>query len=88
MRHLVARMKAPRPTTSADPLTPCIGVCRIDPLLRLCVGCARTLDEIGRWSRLSDTERRHIMEGCLPQRMPKLAMQRRALGLDNPPEAR
>lgn len=68
--------------TAPPVLTPCIGVCRIDPMLRLCVGCGRTLDEIGRWARLSDPERRHIMEACLPARLPKLRRQRRALGLE------
>lgn len=41
--------------------TPCIKVCAIDPASGLCLGCARTLDEIVRWSTMSDAERRQIM---------------------------
>ncbi|MGA0838328.1 MAG: DUF1289 domain-containing protein [Pseudomonadales bacterium] len=43
------------------PLTPCIRVCRIDGRSGLCVGCARTSEEIAAWSRLSDRARRAIM---------------------------
>ncbi len=41
--------------------TPCVKVCAIDPVSRLCVGCGRALDEIAQWSRLSDGERARIM---------------------------
>lgn len=47
--------------------SPCIKVCNIDPVTRLCTGCARTLDEIALWSRLSDDQRRHVMS-LLPAR--------------------
>ena len=47
--------------------SPCIKVCSIDPVTRLCTGCARTLDEIALWSRLSDSQRKHIMT-LLPAR--------------------
>jgi uncharacterized protein len=48
--------------------SPCTKVCTIDPRSRLCLGCGRTLNEIGRWSSLSEDERRHIMS-LLPARM-------------------
>ncbi|TCP61998.1 hypothetical protein EV663_103186 [Rhodovulum bhavnagarense] len=48
-------------TSSIPPRTPCIDICRIDPETRLCAGCARSMDEIAAWSRLSDTERSRIM---------------------------
>ena len=41
--------------------SPCIKVCVIDPGSRLCVGCARSLDEIAGWSSMSDADRQHIM---------------------------
>jgi len=41
--------------------TPCTKVCTLDPISRLCVGCGRTLDEIARWSALSEGERARIM---------------------------
>lgn len=41
--------------------TPCTGVCRIDAETRLCIGCARSIDEIGSWLRLSPEDRRQVM---------------------------
>ena len=40
--------------------SPCINVCRIDEVTRLCVGCLRTLEEIAAWSVLTDRERRDV----------------------------
>ena len=37
--------------------SPCILVCTIDPQTGFCLGCARTLDEIARWSSMSTEER-------------------------------
>jgi predicted Fe-S protein YdhL (DUF1289 family) len=47
--------------------TPCVQVCVVDGESGLCLGCFRTLGEIGRWSRLSDAEREAIM-AALPNR--------------------
>ncbi|WP_298804518.1 DUF1289 domain-containing protein [uncultured Lentibacter sp.] len=41
--------------------SPCIQICVVHPETRLCTGCARSIDEIGRWSRMSAEERRAIM---------------------------
>ncbi|MDE1894472.1 MAG: CoA pyrophosphatase [Xanthomonadaceae bacterium] len=49
------------------PLTPCIGICRLDDR-GYCIGCRRTDVEIGRWLMMSDAERRHIMHEILPAR--------------------
>ncbi|MBV6657360.1 MAG: DUF1289 domain-containing protein [Devosiaceae bacterium] len=59
-----------------------MGVCRIDQLTRLCLGCGRTMDEIGRWSRLTDPQRLAVMS-ILPGRLEKLGPQRRAIGLED-----
>jgi predicted Fe-S protein YdhL (DUF1289 family) len=48
--------------------TPCIKVCVIDPVSKLCKGCGRTLAEIAQWGRLSEAERRAIMV-MLPERL-------------------
>lgn len=32
--------------------SPCTKVCKIDPASGRCIGCARTMDEIGRWQYL------------------------------------
>lgn len=48
--------------------TPCIKVCTVDPASRMCLGCGRTLDEIGRWLAYGADERRRIMQE-LPARL-------------------
>lgn len=47
--------------------SPCINVCRMDSARGWCVGCLRTLDEIGAWSAMSDTQRAAVL-AALPQR--------------------
>lgn len=37
--------------------SPCVNVCRLDESRGLCIGCRRTLAEIGAWSRLSDADK-------------------------------
>jgi Predicted Fe-S protein len=49
--------------------SPCTKVCQIHPDTRLCLGCARSIEEIGRWSSMSVEERRTIMAD-LPNRQP------------------
>ncbi len=41
--------------------TPCINICRMDELNRFCIGCFRTLDELKRWSGMTEEERLAIM---------------------------
>ena len=48
--------------------SPCTKVCTIDPRSRLCIGCGRSLNEIGSWRSLSEDERLRIMRE-LPQRL-------------------
>lgn len=50
--------------------SPCRNICTLDPAKRLCTGCLRTLDEIGRWSRMSDAERQAVLDriAALPGR--------------------
>ncbi len=40
--------------------SPCINVCRMDAGSGLCLGCARSLEEIAGWSRAGNDERRRI----------------------------
>jgi uncharacterized protein len=47
--------------------SPCVQICQMDPVRGQCLGCARTLDEIARWSQMSDAERDRIMAE-LPRR--------------------
>lgn len=41
--------------------TPCVKVCIVDGASGLCLGCWRTLSEIGGWSGFTDEERARIM---------------------------
>jgi uncharacterized protein len=50
-------------------LSPCVGICRLDPR-GYCEGCYRTGDEIARWRSMSETERNHYMDVVLPAREP------------------
>lgn len=43
-------------------ISPCISVCVLDPVSELCEGCGRSLDEISQWSRMTEDERRAVME--------------------------
>lgn len=47
--------------------SPCIKICVIHPETRLCTGCARSIEEIGAWSKMSPEARREIMK-ALPHR--------------------
>ena len=47
--------------------SPCNDVCRIDEPSGLCLGCHRTLDEIARWSTMSDAHKRAVLD-ALPAR--------------------
>jgi predicted Fe-S protein YdhL (DUF1289 family) len=38
-------------------ISPCIGTCRLHPVTGLCMGCARTLQEIAAWASMSAQER-------------------------------
>ncbi|WP_073010076.1 DUF1289 domain-containing protein [Roseibium suaedae] len=42
-------------------LSPCTKICQIDPKTRLCLGCLRSLEEIGGWSAMTDDQRQQIM---------------------------
>lgn len=41
--------------------SPCVQICVIHPETRLCAGCARSIDEISAWSRMSADERRAVI---------------------------
>jgi predicted Fe-S protein YdhL (DUF1289 family) len=41
--------------------SPCVKVCVLDAARRTCTGCGRTLDEIARWSEMSDEERARVL---------------------------
>jgi len=47
--------------------SPCKKVCVVDPAQTICVGCFRTLEELGRWSLMSH-EQRLAVKAELPAR--------------------
>jgi len=52
-------------------ISPCIKVCAVDGAMGTCLGCGRTLKEIGGWTSFSDAERKTIMDQ-LPARLDRL----------------
>ncbi|MEZ5825353.1 MAG: DUF1289 domain-containing protein [Geminicoccaceae bacterium] len=60
--------------------SPCLGICKIDPQTRQCVGCLRTPSEIARWP-YADNEERLALVGLLRER-------RRALGRTSAADSR
>ena len=43
-------------------VSPCIGTCTIDQNTQQCIGCGRTLEEISKWTQLSDVEKMIVMK--------------------------
>lgn len=50
-----------------QPASPCINVCRMNPVTGLCEGCLRTLDEIAIWGGASAAQKETILQ-ALPGR--------------------
>jgi predicted Fe-S protein YdhL (DUF1289 family) len=40
--------------------SPCTQVCVVHPVLKLCIGCGRSLDEIANWINFDGAERARI----------------------------
>jgi predicted Fe-S protein YdhL (DUF1289 family) len=55
--------------------SPCVKVCVVHPEARLCVGCLRSIEEIGGWGRMSADQRQAIMQD-LPARQGMIAKRR------------
>ncbi|WP_213877250.1 DUF1289 domain-containing protein [Pseudomonas sp. dw_358] len=43
--------------------SPCISICALDEQ-DICTGCQRTADEITRWGRMQNDERREVLRRC------------------------
>ena len=50
--------------------SPCVAICRLDPVTRRCIGCGRTIDEIATWPDLDDATRRRIVERLRSEPLP------------------
>lgn len=55
--------------------SPCVKICVMHPVEKICVGCYRTGQEIGQWS-LYDAETRRAIMADLPARAPRLRKRR------------
>ena len=44
-----------------SPVSPCLGICLMDPRTRMCRGCLRTVEEIAVWYNASNAEKRAIL---------------------------
>jgi predicted Fe-S protein YdhL (DUF1289 family) len=52
----------------SSPISPCIGVCIIDPASGFCHGCTRTLPEIAGWLDFSPAEKHRILAALAERR--------------------
>lgn len=43
-------------------ITPCVSICKLDPLTSVCQGCGRTHKEIQDWYGYTDEQRMKIMK--------------------------
>lgn len=68
-------MPRPLPQQPAPRVSsPCIGVCSLDGD-DVCNGCARTLDEISRWMRMTSDEQAATLLQAAQRRQTKAAQQ-------------
>lgn len=63
-------------STPLSARSPCIDVCRMDPVRDVCIGCFRSLQEISAWSSMS-VEQKHAVLAELPARRVLLAVRGR-----------
>lgn len=43
------------------PISPCVGICLMDPATRLCRGCLRRVEEIAAWYEAAVGEKHEIL---------------------------
>ena len=54
-----------------SPVSPCLGICLMDPATRMCRFCLRTIDEIRGWYDASAADKRAILERLAARRAAK-----------------
>lgn len=63
-------MTLPPPPADGDPTdedvvaSPCVSVCTMDRASGLCIGCLRTIKEIGAWRTMTMAEKRATVAAC------------------------
>jgi uncharacterized protein len=53
--------RPPATVYEPSPVSPCLGICLMDPATRTCRGCLRTVDEIAGWYGATPAEKRAIL---------------------------
>jgi len=43
------------------PISPCVGICLMDPATRVCRGCLRRVEEIAAWFEATTAEKHEIL---------------------------
>jgi len=46
------------------PASPCVGICTVDKETKTCIGCFRTLAEIGSWRTMTLDQKRDVVLAC------------------------
>jgi uncharacterized protein len=52
----------PGAAAEKSPVSPCLGICLMDPRTRTCRGCLRTIEEIAGWYGAGNAEKRAILK--------------------------
>lgn len=61
------------------PVSPCVGLCRLHPASGLCLGCARTGDEVAAWATMAPAMLERVW-AALPERRRRLGLGMHRLG--------
>ncbi len=56
------------PGAAPNPVSPCIGICLMDPATRTCRGCLRTIEEIAGWYEANAAEKQAILARLVSRR--------------------
>ncbi len=62
-RYLCA-MTLPFPPAEDYVESPCVAVCTLDQTTKICIGCLRTVKEIGAWRTMTIDEKRAVVAAC------------------------
>ncbi len=62
----------------AAPVSPCVGICLLDPATGYCRGCLRSVDEIASWYDASAAEKRAMLARLHQRRLDRRFADERA----------
>jgi predicted Fe-S protein YdhL (DUF1289 family) len=60
--------RAIKEATGPMPMSPCLGICLMDPRTRTCRGCLRTIEEIAGWYDATPAEKRATLDRLAERR--------------------